>query len=129
MLDAALPAKIRFRLLGEATLAPGAGDPFRLSTQKGTALLAYLAMHPGRSPSRSIRADLHWSDRTESQARQNLRQTLLSLRRDLGPGIAHALLADDQSLMLRAEAVEVDALAFAALADANDPALRAQCLD
>jgi TolB-like protein/DNA-binding SARP family transcriptional activator len=129
MLDATLPTRIRFRLLGEASLAAGNGDPFRLSTQKGMALLAYLAMHPGRSIGRSVLADLLWGDRTESQARQNLRQTLLSLRRDLGPGIAHALLADDQSLMLRAEAVEVDALAFAALADAADPAQRAQCLD
>ena len=93
------------------------------------ALLAYLAMHPGRAIGRSILADLLWGDRTESQARQNLRQTLLSLRRDLGPGAAHALLVDDQSLMLRADAVEVDALAFLASADATDPAQRAQCLD
>src|SRR3954466_12354025 len=105
MLDATTgPAKIRFRLLGEATLAAGGGEPFRLSTQKGIALLAYLAMNPGRTVGRSVLADLLWSNRTESQARQNLRQTLLSLRRDLGPGIAHALLADDQSLMLRPDA-------------------------
>jgi TolB-like protein/DNA-binding SARP family transcriptional activator/Tfp pilus assembly protein PilF len=129
MLDATISATIRFRLLGEATLAAGNGEPFRLSTQKGMALLAYLAMTPGRAIGRSVLADLLWSDRTDSQARQNLRQTLLSLRRDLGPGLAHALLADDQSLMLRPEAVEVDALAFVARANAADPALREQSLD
>jgi DNA-binding SARP family transcriptional activator/TolB-like protein len=129
MLDPTVPAKLRFRLLGEATLAAANSEPFRLSTQKGMALLAYLAMSRGRAITRSVLADLLWSDRTESQARQNLRQTLLSLRRDLGTAIARALLADDQSLMLRAEALDVDALSFAAVASAPDLASRARCLD
>ena len=130
MLDASLPTKLRFRLLGEARLAIGDSgtDGFRVSTQKGMALLVYLAMNAGRAISRQVLADLLWGDRVDAQARQNLRQCLLTLRRDLEPAMSGVLLVDDQTIALRAEAIEVDAVAFAAAANAPDLAERQRCL-
>jgi DNA-binding SARP family transcriptional activator len=130
MLDAALPSKLRFRLLGEARLAAGdsATDGFRVSTQKGMALLVYLAMNAGRAISRPVLADLLWGDRVDAQARQSLRQCLLTLRRDLEPSLSGVLLADDHAIGLRAEAIEVDAEAFAQAANAPDFAQRQLCL-
>ena len=130
MLDASSPSKLCFRLLGEARLAVGdsGADGFRVSTQKGMALLVYLAMNAGRAISRPVLADLLWGDRVDAQARQNLRQCLLTLRRDLEPAMSGVLLADDHTIALRAEAIEVDALAFAAAANASDLAERQRCL-
>ena len=130
MLDASSPSKLCFRLLGEARLAVGdsGADGFRVSTQKGMALLVYLAMNAGRAISRPVLADLLWGDRVDAQARQNLRQCLLTLRRDLEPAMSGVLLADDHTIALRAEAIEVDALEFAAAANASELAERQRCL-
>lgn len=129
MLEARPPGRIRFQLLGQAGLfASHSGTAVRVSTQKGFALLAYLAMHAGRSVGRGILADLLWGDRVEAQARQSLRQAILTLRRDLGAAGSASLLVDDQSLSLAVEADDVDALQFAACAASVDPAQRQRCL-
>jgi len=128
-LDATAPDQLCFRLLGEAALRVGDADRHRVFPQKGLALLVYLAMNRGRPVSRAVLADLLWGDRVDSQARQNLRQCILTLRRDLGPALARALVVDDQSLALAVDAVEVDALQFAACAGATDPIERRRCLD
>lgn len=123
--------KLRFRLLGRAELAivDGSGGTPRLSSTKGLALLSYLAMH-GRGPvSRTVLADLLWSDRPDQHARQNLRQCLMTLRRDLGPDAASILVADDRSVAISADAVEVDALQFVACAAAAELEERLRCLD
>src|SRR5262252_1515064 len=127
--DATPPSQLRFRLLGEATLRIAGVDNNRVLPQKGLALLIYLAMNRGRSVSRSALADLLWGDRVDSQARQNLRQCILTLRRDLGPLLARVLIVDDQSLALAADGVEVDALQFGACAIAADSTERQRCID
>jgi TolB-like protein/DNA-binding SARP family transcriptional activator len=86
-------------------------------------------MHPGRPIGRGVLADLLWGDRAEAQARQSLRQAILTLRRDLGPACAPFLIVDDQSLSLAIEADDVDALQFAAWAASAQPAQRQRCLD
>ncbi|MGH6767501.1 MAG: tetratricopeptide repeat protein [Xanthobacteraceae bacterium] len=129
MLDVRVPSKLRFRLLGQAALSAGDSDTIRISSQKGFALLAYLAMHPGRPVSRTVLADLLWSDRGEAQARQNLRQSILTLRRDLKTVHSVILQTDDQSAGLAVDATEVDALQFAAWAKHADPAIRMRCLE
>src|SRR5262245_61784886 len=130
MLDTTTPSKLRFRLLGEARLAVGDApwEACRVSTQKGTALLIYLAMNEGRPIPRGRLASLLWGDRVDDQARGNLRQCLLTLRRDLGPA-ARVLIADDNSLALPADSIEVDALQFVAWANAPDPAANERCLE
>ncbi len=127
MLESRLSGRLSLQLLGQPALS--AGPSLRLSAQKGFALLAYLAMNAGRPVGRAVLADLLWGDRVEAQARQSLRQALLTLRRDLGPTCSSLLLVDDQSLALAIEADDVDALQFAAWAASPDPAQRQRCLD
>jgi hypothetical protein len=62
-------------------VSPGTG--LTITSKKARALLAYLALRPGQRHSRDHVAGLLWGDVDEAQARQSLRQTLLSLRRAL----------------------------------------------
>lgn len=55
---------------------------------KGLTLLAYLAASAGKMHTRADLADLFWPDLAPERARQNLRQTLLRLRRLLADGDA-----------------------------------------
>src|SRR5215475_9095626 len=128
-MDATTSNRLCFRLLGEAALRAGSDGIDCVLPQKGLALLIYLAMSRGRPVSRAVLADLLWGNRVDSQARQNLRQCLLTLRRDLGPALARALIVDDQSLALAADVVEIDALQFVARANAADPTERQRCID
>jgi TolB-like protein/DNA-binding SARP family transcriptional activator/Tfp pilus assembly protein PilF len=122
--------RIRFQFLGSAGLFAGhSNGTVRVSSRKGLALLAYLAMNAGRPVSRAVLADLLWGDRVEAQARQSLRQAILTLRRDLGPTWSSLLSVDDQSLSLAVEADDVDALQFAACTASPDPTHRHRCLD
>ena len=130
MLEARPLGRIRFQLLGTPGLFAGqSSTAVRVSSQKGLALLAYLAMNAGRPVPRAVLADLLWGDRVEAQARQNLRQAILTLRRDLGAAGSAGLLVDDQSLSLAVEPDDVDVLQFAAWAASPDPAQRRRCLD
>src|SRR5688572_29464364 len=130
MLETRPLGRIRFQLLGQAAglFAGQSNAAVRISTQKGFALLAYLAMNAGRPVSRGVLADLLWGDRVEAQARQSLRQAILTLRRDLGAAGSASLNVDDQSLSLAIDADDVDALQFAACAASADPAQRQRCL-
>jgi len=130
MLESRPLGRIRFQLLGPAGLFAGhPSSAVRVSAQKGLALLAYLAMNAGRPVARAVLADLLWGDRIEAQARQSLRQAILTLRRDLGPASASFLSVDDQFLSLAVEPDDVDALQFTACANSPDLAQRQRCLD
>jgi DNA-binding SARP family transcriptional activator len=68
------PIRILLRVLGRFAVMVE-GDPpseLRISSRKGQALLAYLAMHPDHSASREHLAALFWGDRRDEQARHNL---------------------------------------------------------
>ena len=127
MLDVGAPSKLRFKLLGEPLLACSDSGPVRISAHKGLALLAYLAMKQGAAVNRAILADLLWGDRVDAQARQNLRQLIMTLRRDLSPRHGVLLQADDQSISLAA--ADVDAVQFEAWAKDPDPDIRWRCLE
>ena len=129
MLDVGTPGGLRFKLLGQPLLACSGPGSVRISAQKGLALLAYLAMHQGAPVSRAILADLLWSDRGDANARQNLRQLILTLRRDLGSRHVYLLHTDDQSISLATETTDVDAVQFEAWAKNPDPAARVRCLE
>src|SRR5262245_26639770 len=130
MLDTTTPSKLRFRLLGEARLAAGDApwEACRASTQTGTALLIYLAINEGGPVPGGRLGSLRQGDGVDDQARGDLRQWLLTLRRDLGPA-ARVLISDDSSLALPADSIEVDALQFVAWANAPDPAANERCLE
>jgi len=128
MLEARPTANVRIRLMGNAVLSAGDSGDIRIASQKGLALVAYLAMNAGRPVERVVLADLLWGDRPEALARQNLRQAILTLRRGLGP-YHSALYVDDQSAALAVKPDNVDAIYFAACATSAVDAQRESCLE
>jgi DNA-binding SARP family transcriptional activator len=80
-LGIALP-KSELRLLGPLSLAIDGRELYQLP-RKADALLALLALQPGRPVARETVADFLWTDRGPEQARHSLRQTLLVLRRSM----------------------------------------------
>ncbi len=83
-------------------------------TDKARALLACLALEAGKPLRRETLAALLWPDWPDDLARRHLRQAFYLLRQTLEdhtPGLADQLLtADRKTILLHAEAVEVDAL-------------------
>ncbi|MGH7396443.1 MAG: AfsR/SARP family transcriptional regulator, partial [Candidatus Rokuibacteriota bacterium] len=82
-----------------------AGRVLDLPSRKAQALLAYLALPPGRRHARVHLAALLWGGMGDKQARHNLRQSLSVLRRALGD---RALIGVGDRVYLDADAVEVD---------------------
>ena len=114
------PVLIRLRLLGRF-LAIADGEPplvLKISSRKGVALLAYLALHPEHSVSREKLATLLWGDRPDRQARLSLRQVILSLRKTFAGSELIAL--DGDAVGLRMDRVSVDALEFQRLSRSTD---------
>jgi PAS domain S-box-containing protein len=105
------PAALRLGLLGGFAAEDRAGRPIAVSARKDRALLAYLALGPGRRHARDKLGGLLWD--AEGDGRHNLRQGLVALRRALGRTGALDLGRDD--IALKAEAVAVDARRFEAL--------------
>ena len=75
--------KIRLSLLGTFEASEASGDAISLPTRKAEALLAYLAMAPGRAHPREALYNLLWSDRSDEQARNSLRHALSALKKAL----------------------------------------------
>jgi len=61
----------------------GDGALVTIGAKKSQALLAYLAMKPAQHVSREKLAGLLWSSTGPDQARQSLRQTLSTIRKEL----------------------------------------------
>lgn len=103
--------RLNLALLGGFQGRLGAAAPLRLPTRKTKALLAFLALPPGRSHPREKLASLLWGGMREPQARRGLRQSLFTLRRAVGvsPG---ALLIDGETVALNPSAVDVDVAEF-----------------
>jgi TolB-like protein len=108
--------KGELRLLGPLALAIKGRELHRLP-RKADALLALLALQPGRPIAREAVADFLWTDRGPAQARQSLRQTLLVLRRNLGGDL---ILAEGDCLVIRPGTLAVDAIEFEARAASTD---------
>lgn len=116
------PAHIRLRLLGRF-VAEFDGDPPRVVEIPGRlrrALLAYLAMQPGYADTRERVAALLWGDTTDRLARQNLRQTLLDLKREFEAAEFDPLRIDRETLALNPDVTTVDAREFLTLSQSND---------
>lgn len=93
---------------GFAVYVGAQAQPVRFVTQTAGALLVYLACQ-GRALGRDTLAELLWPERTQEQARTNLRTTLYRLRSQLDP----YLLVTRQSVALNPNArIEVDAEEF-----------------
>jgi DNA-binding SARP family transcriptional activator/TolB-like protein len=115
--------RLSLRLFGEFALVANGAPPaeVRISSRKGRALIAYVAVHPDHRVSREHLADLLWGDRHDVQARQDLRQCLVSIRRALAAAAPELLVIDASHVGLRTADLAIDALELATLAAAVTP--------
>ncbi|MEA2238474.1 MAG: hypothetical protein QOC81_3198 [Thermoanaerobaculia bacterium] len=74
---------LRLELLGDFLIRAADGSLAAIGAKKSQALLAYLAIKPGQHVSREKLAGLLWSSTGPDQARQSLRQTLSTVRKEL----------------------------------------------
>lgn len=116
------------RLLGPFSLSVGetgksVDRPIGITSRKARALVAYLAMLPGEEVDRELLADLLWGDSADGDARHNLRQCIVTLGKILASVHPTLLLVKRYSVSLRADAISVDALRFAAAAHGGDTAM------
>jgi TolB-like protein/Flp pilus assembly protein TadD len=99
---------LRLTLFGRFRAVDESGKEIPIKSRKARALLAYLALPPGKTRSREGVLTLLWSDRGEEQARASLRQALSGLRKELGQGALEALRIDEDSLSLDPDLVVVE---------------------
>lgn len=103
-----MTGEYQLHVLGDFKLERG-GQTIKLPRRKASALLAYLALHP-QQHRRSELATLLWADSLDAEARQSLRTTLATLRRELGSDL---LIVDYEFARLNPTfPLWVDAVAF-----------------
>src|SRR5262245_66466893 len=112
------PNPLRLRLLGGFELTSGSGRDVPLPGRKIRALMACLALSPGKPWPREKLMALLWSDRGEEQARASLRQALAELRRALGE--PSPLRTGHDAVSLDPAKITVDAVEFERFAKAGE---------
>lgn len=112
---------LRITLLGAFGISDGDGTPIPIGARKQRALLAYLAVPPGRARSRTELAGLLWGRRDDAHARHSLNQALTGIRAALGPHGA-ALLSQTETVSLDPAAVDTDLGRFERLVRSGGPA-------
>jgi len=110
-------ALLRLELLGDLQMRSDSGSLVTISAKKSQALLAYLGVKPSQRVSREKIATLLWSSTGPDQARQSLRQTLSTLRKELAQISANEkiLVEENDLLGLDESLVECDVAAFESL--------------
>lgn len=122
-------AKVNLALLGGIRLQTDSGEPVPLSTKKAGALLAYLALQPGRAQARAKLAALLWGDHSEVQARDSLRQALSLLRKALSCVDPRALMAHEDTITFEPTALTTDANLFAELVGQSEAEALEQAIE
>src|SRR5262245_52312887 len=117
--------RLRLTLLGGFQARLDEGPLLALPTRKSQALLAYLALPPGRAHARDTLAALLWGSVRQESARASLRQALFSIRKALGDADA-VVRQDGDTLALEPADVDVDAASFEQLVLAGTPEALAQ---
>lgn len=123
-------AVLNLELLGDFRLRSDSGSLVTISAKKSQAMLAFLGVKPSQLVSRDKMASLLWSSTAPEQARQSLRQTLSTLRKELANVSSQKILVEEGDfLALDANLVHVDVVEFESLvaagtAEALDPATR-----
>src|SRR5688572_2967101 len=123
-------AVLQLELLGDFRLRSESGALVNISAKKSQAMLAFLSVKPSQVVSRDKMASLLWSSTAPEQARQSLRQTLSTLRKELSHVSPLKLLVEEGDfLSLDASLIHVDVAEFESLiatgtAEALDPATR-----
>ena len=113
--------RLRLRLLGRFAASTEGALPqmVQISAPRHRVLLAYLAMQPTYAETRERLATLLWSDRPDKQARQSLRQLLLTLRQELEPAGIDPLRVERDRVGLDPALVSVDVRDLLALAQSD----------
>ncbi|HEX3577570.1 MAG TPA: BTAD domain-containing putative transcriptional regulator, partial [Thermoanaerobaculia bacterium] len=121
---------MRLELLGDLLIRSADGSLVTIGAKKSQALLAYLAVKPGQHVSREKLAGLLWSSTGPDQARQSLRQTLSSVRKDLSQ-IApdHKLLIEESDLLSLDRSVSCDVAEMESLVAAGTEEALRKALD
>ncbi|HEV7765180.1 MAG TPA: response regulator [Thermoanaerobaculia bacterium] len=123
-------AVLHLELLGDFRLRDESGNLITISAKKSQAMLAYLGMKPSALVSRDKMAGLLWSSTAPEQARQSLRQTLSTLRRELAQVSPKKILVEEgdflslDASMIHVDVVELESLVAAGTPEALDPATR-----
>ena len=123
-------AVLHLELLGDFRLRAESGSLITISAKKSQAMLAFLGVKPSQLVSRDKMASLLWSSTAPEQARQSLRQTLSTLRKELSHISPQKILVEEGDfLSLDASLVYVDVVEFESLVatgtpEALDPATR-----
>jgi DNA-binding SARP family transcriptional activator len=117
---------VALTLLGGFHARLTSGAALDVPTHKYRALVAYLALPPGRAHPRDKLVALLWGDLARAQGRTRLRQATLALRRALGRWAPAALEVGTDTIALRAGDVTVDAVELERLARATDMATLAR---
>jgi DNA-binding SARP family transcriptional activator len=107
---------LSLKVLGEFAIRDENGTELSLPTRKTRALLGYLAVNADKPQQRDRLMALLWSDFGVKQARHNLNQALLSIRK-----LGQPLDSDGERVTLRNDAIEIDLVRFRACLD-SDPA-------
>ena len=95
------------QLIGELRVRLGGTQAELPASRRARALLAWLALHPGRHP-RSRLAGLFWPDVLDASARASLRSAIWALRSALGPDCAGYLGTDRDTVTLAGADLRVD---------------------
>jgi TolB-like protein/DNA-binding SARP family transcriptional activator len=115
----------RLALFGRFALSRTDGS-VDLPNKKLAALLAYLACTASERQSRAKLATLLWGSHFETQAQQNLRQTLYRLRRSLGEDV---LIGDGEEVWLAPGIIDCDVTRLEALIREGSRASLAEAID
>lgn len=121
---------LHLELLGDFRLRTESGSLVTISARKSQAMLAYLAVKPGHLVSRDKMAALLWSSTAPEQARQSLRQTLSTMRRELAAVSQQKILVEEgdflslDASLVYCDVVEFESLVATGTAEALDPATR-----
>ncbi len=118
-------AVLELSLLGGFCAEWSSGQTLDLASKKACALLAYLALHPGRLlHSREVLADLLWSESGPIQARASLRQAVAALRRACQAAAPGLLVVETDRIGIDDVHLQIDVHAFERLlADSTPEAL------
>src|SRR4051812_26480697 len=106
----------RIQLFGGIQAVSGETVVSHFETRRAACLLAYLAMHRGRTHTREALAEMLWPDEDTDATRDRLRQALAAIRRALEPDGAvngSVLKADRSEVGLAVDRFETDVHDFA----------------
>jgi len=106
-------AVLELSLLGGFHAEWSSGQNLDLASKKACALLAYLALQPGRLHSREVLADLLWSESGPIQARASLRQAVAALRRACHAAAPGLLVVETDRIGIEEAYLQVDVHEFA----------------